>query len=102
MVRTFCAGINFPPPTLVVVAVMAAPKGLGPSPSALMLTKSEAGPTPPVGVSHTCTTAPPGEMATSPKLQFAVPGISCSALNAPTLATPRPVTAAPRVTICPP
>src|SRR5574341_90747 len=87
------------PPTFVVVAATPALNGLGPSPSALVLTRIVAGPSPPVGVWQACTTAPPGEMAISPKLQLAVFGMFCIGPNAPTLAAPRPVTAAPRATI---
>src|ERR1019366_9629120 len=95
MVRELCGGIGLKPPTFVAVAVIAAPNGLGPRPSALMLTRSDAGPVPPLGLSQTCTTAPFGSMAMSPKLQPEVPGIVCSAPKAPTLAVPSPVTAAP-------
>src|SRR5262245_23876724 len=97
--REFCAGMKSKPPTFVVVAATAAPKGLGPSPSAFVLTKIVAGPCPPVGFWQACTTAPLGPIATSPKLQPAVPGMVCNAPKPPILARPRPVTAAPRATI---
>src|ERR1700693_61850 len=87
------------PPTLVVVAATPALNGLGPSPSPLVLTRIVAGPSPPVEVSQACTTAPPGEMARSPKLQPVVFGIVKVAMKAPMLAVPRPVTGAPRATI---
>src|SRR5277367_2883264 len=87
------------PPTLVAVAVTAAAKGLGPRPSALVLTRRFAGPAPPLGFSQTCATAPLGAIAMSPKLHWVVPGIVCNAPKAPTVL--RPVTAAPRATICP-
>src|SRR5581483_1386192 len=89
------------PPTLVAVAVTAAANGLGPRPSAFVLTMRFAGPAPPLGLSHTCTTAPFGAIAISPKLQPAVPGIFWSGPKAPMFAAPKPVTAAPRATIEP-
>src|SRR5690242_20425735 len=87
------------PPTLVVVAVMVGPKLPGPRPSASMLTRIVAGPCPPVGASHACTTTPVGAIAISPKLQPLVPGIVCSGPKPVT--APSPVTADPRATIWP-
>ena len=85
------------PPTLVVVAVTAAPKPPAPSPSASVWVKMPAGPWPPVGLWYVTITSPVGPMAMSPKLPTAE--TSCSAFQAPNVSGP--VTLRPRAAIPP-